>query len=446
MRHRLSILLCAAMLISVAATAQRNVPVEGAPGATLGKIAGTETLVTIVLKGSGAKDANLRVVELLPETFAVLTNKNIRYAYRYDAIEKIIVQGGKVADKKFSLSDSRALSGEQKAVLDRAVERTREFFSNSNKNQSLKIGAAAVLAGNGETDALEYLRSLAASNDLRTRFTAASALFLVGENPSADLLHQGLASASRSIRAQAATLAGLTGYDEATINLSNMLQDRRADASAPAAKALARLGDRSIIPTLINMLGELDLAKGAAAVFALSKLGGDDVVEQMKLRQQNTDGMEWFRMVLVLHKLGDPLGRELLVKTFNDVPTLKLEAAQLLAADGDWDATGFLRARLARREDPTFVNLSSRMKNAATLYASGDFSSKVVLQQLAQAELPAIRSLLAMTIVRLGDRSLYTVLQPIIEDEDTNVALMAAYAATALANPEYRRRLLETWE
>jgi HEAT repeat protein len=226
-----------------------------------------------------------------------------------------------------------------------------------------------------------------------------------------------------------------------------MLQSRQADASAPAAKALARLGDRSIIPTLLNMIGELDETKGAAAIFALAELGGEDVIEQMKLRVRNAEGREWYRLALVLYKLGDPMGRELLVKAFNDMPTLKVEAARYLVKEGDWDATQFLRSRLERREDANFVNLSTRARNAATLYASGDFSSKVVLQQLTTAEIPEIRSLLSFLIVEIGDRSLFTVLQPLLVDEsDPKVSLTATTAAMALANPDFRRRLMAAME
>lgn len=446
MKRELSILLCAVMLLSMAAIAQRNVPVEGAPGATLGKIAGTETLVTVVLKPSGAKDTNLRIVGLMDESFGVLTAANVRYAYRYDDVEKVIVQGGRVDTAKFSLSDSRALSADQKAVLDQAIAQSKAQFDGSNRDQEAKIQAASTLAANGEPDALDYLRSLADSNDLRTRFDAALALYLVGEEPDTDLLRQGLASASRTVRAKAATLSGLVGYDGATIKLSTMLQDRRADTSAPAAKALARLGDRSIIPTLLNMIDDLDIAKGEAAVFALGELGGEDVIQQMKLRIDNTQGLAWFRMARVLHNLGDPLGRELLVKAYNSMPTMKVDAARLLVAVGDWDATQFLRSRMDRREDPTYRNLVARAKNAAVLFESGDFSSKVALQQLATAEIPGVRAELAGVIVTIGDRNLYTVLQPLVEDVDPKVSRVACMAATALAKPEFRRRLLAALE
>jgi len=446
MKRHFTMCLCVAVLLSMGAVAQQNVTVEGAEGATLRKIAGTETLVTVVLKPSGARDANLRVVELLPETFAVLTSQNVRYAYRYDAVERVIVQGGRVQAERFTLAESRALSNEQQAVVDRALAQARQQFNNSNRDQGMKMGAAAVLAAANEPDALEYLRSLANSNDLRTRFEAASALYLVGEDPSPDLLDEGLASSSRSIRAQAAKLSGLVGYEGATVDLSTMLQDRRTDACAPAAKALARLGDRSIIPALLNMLSELDPEKGAAAIFALSELGGPDVAEQMRLRVVNAEGLVWFRMVTVLHNLCDPMGRELLVRAFNEVPTVKMDAARMLLDYGDWDAKQYLQERMDRREDATLANLTARTRNAAALYAAGDFAAKVMLQQMGQAELPAIRSLLTNIIVEVGDRGLFTVLQPLIEDQAPAVSMSAVTASAALAYPDYRERLLGYWE
>ena len=165
-----------------------------------------------------------------------------------------------------------------------------------------------------------------------------------------------------------------------------MFADRAIELSTPAARALARMGQREIISRLDSMVQEPSDVKGEAAVFALARLGGDDVRQEMLNLLSQTEGKVRLRVVMVLHALNDPTKTEELKRIFSDYPTLSPQIALVLAREGDWDATQFLRARLARREDPTDNNLIYRAEIAAALLASGDPTALTVFQDLLRSE------------------------------------------------------------
>lgn len=432
---------CAALLTGVAAA--QNIPVVGVEsGATLESIAGTPTLVTIVLKARGAKDPNLRILEATADYVAVLNESNDRYSYLVGDIQEIQVQGGKVEKAALQLPQHASLRVEDQKTLARVWLRIREIFGNANDNRELKITAAMLLAVNGEDDAEEYLKMLAESNDLAGQLEAALALYLAGAEVPQSIISQGLASGNRRARAKAATLAGLTGFRDAIPILNSMVQDRTPDLSAPAARALARLGNREIIPKLIDMLGGSQQAADAA-IYALTLLGGEDVIAQMRLRVNTVQGLERYRVVLVLYNLGDDLGRQLLLETFTLYPTLQPEAALILAKEKNWDATQFLRARLARREDPTDQNLLFRARNAAALFLGGDPTAQTVFQELLRSENKVVIDSVCKLITEIGDRKLISILQPTIESIDNRTTLDAGGSIVSLAFSDFRTRLLE---
>jgi len=199
---RVITILTIAALLTGAASAQK-VRVVGARGASLEDIAGTPTLVTVVFKGSGARDTNLRIDKVLPTHFNVLTSSGTPIPYVYEDVEEIQIQGEVVEKSKFKLAKTRTLREEEQRIVMRAWERSREVFDESNKEQGLKIRAATVLSLSPEVEtaaeAREYLSGLAESNDLRTQLDASLGLYLIGDEISENILRFGLQRGNRKL-------------------------------------------------------------------------------------------------------------------------------------------------------------------------------------------------------------------------------------------------------
>jgi HEAT repeat protein len=436
---RIAGILSLSILIAAVAAGQ-GVRVSGAPGTTLQELVNTPTLVTVVLKGSGATDANLRIIDVQPAYFTFLTEDGDRGSYRNDAVEEVRIQGGQVEKSKLQLPQGATLRAEDLKIIDRVKGRIRELYDGASENQELKIRAAALLAVNGEIDAREYLQQLVEVNEIKTQLAAALALYVVGGEINDKVIRAGLEHGNRAVRAQAATLAGLLGYRAAIPTLNTMLQDRAAELSSPAARALARLGVRDAIPKFLEMLTTLNEERAAAAVDALTRLGGEDVIEQLKLLLSQTDGQARYRVVQTLYNLGDPLGRKELTATFNDQPTIRPEAALLLAKAGDWKGQQYLRERLGRRENPTDANLAFRAQNVAALLQGGDPSVVSVFQELLREGSIEVKKKVFDQIAEIGDRNLLTILQSSVESTDPETALGACNAALSIALPDYRQR------
>lgn len=421
-----------------------NIPVTGtnAP-ASLQDIVGTPTMITVILKGSGARDPNLKLVEIRDDRIIVTAPNGDVVPYMVDSVEQIEVQGGVVEQRRLPQMDAQMLRPEHQRVVDRAWTRVREIYGESADNQALKIQAATLLSLSNDAEAHNYLRQLAESNDIEIQLTASGALYLIGDAVSETLIRQGLDSGNRNARVMAASLAGLANYQEGATLLKVMFNDRAVQLSTPAARALARLGVQDIVPDLFNMIFELHEDKGEAAMFALTKLANEDMVEQLKFRLLEAEGVSRFRLVCVLFNIGDPVGIKELKDIFNNYPTLTPEVALLLATNGDWEATQYLRNRLARREDPTEANLSYRARNAQALLKGGDPSAMAVFQELLRSDDPAITNLVFKLMAELGQPRMITLLQPSIENVDKEFAVHACKTVIALALPEFRERLLK---
>lgn len=417
-----------------------EVPITGTnQSISVRDLAGTGTLVTVVLKDSGAQDKNLKIRAVNPSTITFLSASGQEVVYLLDSIAEIQIQEGKVETRQ-SLADTQVLRVEQQRVVDRALARTREIFDAANDNQNLKLSAAALLALNRDEGASEYLKKLAETNDIMVQLRASRALYLAGDEIAREILRQGLESGNREARAHAAELCGLAGVSDFEPLLFRMFQDRAVELSAPATRALARLGNREIIPRLLVMLTEPNNEKGRAAVFALSTLGGDDVIEQMHVLLPSYDGIVRLRIVMVLYWLRAPDAVSELKKVFSAYPTLAPDVALILAREGDWEAIQFLRSRLQRREDPTESNLIYRAKNAGTLFAEGDPTTMAVFQEVLRSENLAVRRAVFDVFLDLGSVRLISLLQPSIEHVNRQIALSAAATVIGLANPEFRKR------
>ncbi|GMV94723.1 MAG: hypothetical protein AMXMBFR82_45010 [Candidatus Hydrogenedentota bacterium] len=433
-----------AVLLAVAVNAQ--VPVVGGQGARLSDIEGTDTLVTVVLKGSNASDANLKIQDVRNNVLTVESESGQLNHYLMSDIQEIRVQGSVMTVKRLDPLVDRGLTPEQQQVVTRAVDRAYEIFNGAAGNQPLRMWAAEVIAVGGTDEqkqaALDYLNTLASGNDLRTALDAAHHLVLAGSPPpTSELVGQGLDSGDRLVRASAARLAGLTEDPTGKAQLHQMLRDRASDISVPAIDALAWLGDREIIPTLLELITERNEEKANAAADALIALGGDDVLAALREMVPSAEGRARFRVVRVLHALGDPTGTKLMREEMLKVPSLEFDSATILARQGDPVAMQVLRDRLAQRYDPYQEVLTRRAEATAALIESGDRTNISVFQELLRIGMPEINMTVLRLISLLDLRSLLPVTQPVIESSDPAVATAACQAAVSLAHADYRARL-----
>ena len=428
------------LLLAVAGSAVAQVRVSGA-SAKLSDLAGTQTLVTVVLKG-GAKDSNLRIASVNPSTVTFVTEKGEQAIYTVATIEEVQVQGGVVAKSEVVLMKD-VLAPSDQLVLERAFARAKEVFDTSEQEQNVKIDAAALLALKQDEAATTYLKQLTEGGTPQEALAASEAMFLAGMEVSDTLLRTGLDSGNRLVKGAAAELSGLTGYTEAGALLVRLAQDRAWEVSAPACRAVARMGNREIVPLLISGLNERNDDKANAVIWSLLRLGGDDIPAQLKLRLPQLTGVEKFRTLYVIYRLGDPEGKRMMLDLIGEMPTLAADAAVVLGGDGDVSSMDALRQRLRRREDETEANLIARAKTAAALIRGGDPSAKGVLQELVRSEKKGARATALAEIVRLNNRTMISLIQSSVENVDKATAIDAATTVIALGSTDFRNRLLD---
>jgi len=438
---KIRLMALAAVLCTAALAQAQNIPVTGAPGATLGELVNSPTMVTIVLKDSGARDPNLRIVEVHDTYIAILTEDGERSAYPVDSIAEIRVQGDKVERAQIELGATRALRGDEQNVVNRANARAAEVFAGATDQQARRIRAAGLLLMSNNREARTYLDQLLETNDIGVQLDAATALYLAGEPVPESIIRAGMATSSLRNRGRAIELAGLTNTRSLIPSITPLASDRAAEISAPAVRSLARMEVRDIVPTLLGMLNDTNERKSEAAIWSLVQLGGDDIVEQLKVRLPNAQGMARFRVLRVLHGLGDPAGRRHLSEIVQDTPTLAFEAALILARKGDWDASEVLRQRLQRRDSTAERVQVERARAAAALIAGGDPGGVSIFQDLLRGDSTLVRTSIVQMIAEIGERRMLTVIQPVLESSDAGVALETATTALSLGMPDFRDRL-----
>jgi len=443
MQRTVALIALSALLAGTAFTEEAPA-VTGGSGATLRDLVGADTYVSVVLNEREAVDPNLRVVEVGCDYFAVMAPSQERMTYLFSSVKEIRVQDGLVEAKKVTLSESRTLRKEQRTVVAAAQRRIRDIFKSSDAKQFLKMHVAALLGVNNDKGALDYLRKLAASNDLETKVAAALCLFLAGETEiDPAILAEGLHSGNATVKANAIRLVGLLEDKSSEGILLRLLRDRSAEISAPAARALARLGSREAIPRLMQLVSEGNPDKGEAAVFALSQLGGEDVIQRVKAKLEGT-GMSLVRhrLVIILYNLGDDLGRELLIEEIMKVPTLRPEAALVLAREGQWDGMDYLATRLKGLYDEKDEVMIFRAKAAVALIQGGDPTALSHLQELLRSDNDKVKRKICTLLVEFGDRKLIPIVAPVIENADVKVAAEGCTAAIAMANRNFRERMV----
>lgn len=411
-------------------------------------------LVTVVVKERAAEDKNLRVVEVGPDYLTALDQSNERHTYLFDDVAAVRVQEGREREVRWQPSAQIGMGPELRQVLERSVEVANQVFGSEQANQELKMDAATLLIVAGDVAqeelALDYLMGIHTSNDLASAVSAAFRLYLAGMEAriQPQVMDQALASGNRETRARGAELAGLIGYEAGELELYDMLRDRRADVSVPAAKALARLGKEDIVPVLVNMITERSIERGDAAVFGLKLLGQNnpEVAGELRALLDDAEGLTRFRIARVLYAINHPDAPAILSDEIMRVPTLEMEAAIILAKNGDVQAKRVLRDRLAQRYDEVESTLMMRADMAAALVEGGDRTAVPILQEVLRTEFPEVKMHVCELIAQLGIRSLATIIGPVLELEDRDIAMTACEAAVATTYADFRDRLVGTWQ
>ncbi|MFO7973128.1 MAG: HEAT repeat domain-containing protein [Candidatus Hydrogenedentota bacterium] len=442
--------------LAVPAFAQ-DIPVTGVEDATLEDLAGTPTLVTIVIKDRNAEDPNLQITELGPDYLSVLNpDTGERHAYLYEDVKEIRVQGGKLEAKPFQMDAERGLTQTQQQLLNRAIRQATEVFQQVNQNQPVKMDAAMIIASQGDENGLKYLQSLSQQSDIEIALGAYYRLYVAGQNEiPPNLLERALASGNRQLRATAAQVAGLYREPTAEPYLLRLVRDRSADISGPAAVALARMGTREAEPILLDMLTGLNEDKAKAAALALSILGGDSVIRSLHQMLDEESGLARYRIIEILFKLGDEKGQELMKEEALEIPTLRFEAALNLAPEGNIDAMEILRERLADRYDLQMNIIELRAKAAGALIEGGDRSRVSELQELLRLDFPELRepaagnwikgiaAIVSKVVIDINVRALMDVMQPVLVSKYPEARLSAASSIVSLGDPAFRKRMLE---
>lgn len=447
------VMILAGMLLSAFA----QIPVTGGGGAGLQAIAGTDTLVTVVLK-AGAKDPNLKVLKVEGGILTVRTQTGQVTNYRVSDVAEVRVQGEVMKVQNVDLLSDRGMTTEQQEIVEKAQQRATAIFTEAIANQTLRMYAAEVLAVGGVADAnsdeakrgvilarpqaQEYLNTLVNGNDLRTAMSAALHLTNAGlEVPVPDLVQRGLISGDRLVKASAAKLAGLTNDRTAINDLRTMMQDRAANISVPAIIALAHLEERDIVTTLASLVSHRNSDIANAAVYGLEKLGDESTAQLLKAKLEGSEGNARFRIARVLFNLGDPRGGAVLRDELMAVPSLQFAAAQVLALKGDVKGMQFLRKWLNERREQSEVVMLQRAEATHALIKAGDRTHAGVFQDLLRESTSAIQIRVLHLIGDLDVHALLPMLLPTLNGQDPAAALTACQTTIMMAHNDYGERL-----
>jgi HEAT repeat protein len=379
-------------------------------------------------------------------------------------VREVRVQRTRIEPREKLRKDS-ALTTDDRKVIDAAAERAYDIFVKSAGNQTLKMAAAMVLAASNhqsQKSAQAYLTELMSGNDTTTSILAAFMLWPVGVEPPDAVIRAGLNSGHRPTKALAATMAGLTGDQRYLVDIRRLLKDPAVEIFPAAAKAIARLGDRESLPALYEGIRALSDEKGEACVFALAHLGGSDVRQRLLTMLPDARGNEWFRIVRVLHKLGDEQATELLRTEAINQPAFDRLTALILIKQGAPEAIDFMREFLEKQLDPNVENLEYKAQVGIALYEAGDIQAKGIVQdvlgispnfiyarghtsdqQYKEAAAIQVKARVVDHIGDTGNREFVSLLAAPIQDPNPLVAISACGAAMEIANPEFAARSQE---
>lgn len=434
------VLAMAALIAAPWAAAQ--VPVKNGNGASLESLEGTDTLVTVVIKGTGAIEPNCRVVDIGPNYFAVNSANGYRNAYMFADVSEIRVQEGAVAHELFKLSDSVGLTEDEQVIFDAAVATAGDVFERAISNQDIRLQAAVLLGLAGKDAGEQYLRQRAEGNDILLALRAHNLLKMFTEvEISDDLIRSGLANSDPRVRAITMLTIATFERDEYTDHLMEAVGQRLAQTSAPAALALGYMEEEAAVPALLDMILGLNAVKAESALWALVQIGGPEVIDGLKDRLPNAAGMARYRLIEALTRLDDPIGMRLMKDEALRIPTLQDRAAIQLVAKGDLDARGLLEERLSERYEPTFANLIGRGQIAVALLRQGDNRRVADLQTLVTDQNPLVQVVGLSLCVEAGARTMLPILEAPLSSPNELVAISACYAVFACSNPEFHKLL-----
>jgi len=452
-----------AIFLCAAARAASPPKIVGDEGATIDDLIREQKYVTIVLN-NGARDSNYRIKELSATTLAVIDGTNVPSAFPLDLIREVRVQKGPVSKEHVVRTES-ALTTDDRKIVDTATNRAFELFQTSSGKQNIKMLAAMALAASDHTaskDARRYLVELMDGNDTPTAVHAASMLWRVGEEPQGRVVENGLNSGNRATKAEAATLAGLLGDPTYLLDIRRLLKDPTPEIFPSAAKAAGRMKDKDSLPALYDGIRALNADKGEASVVALEIVGGSEVKQRLLTMLPDAKGNEWFRIVRVLHALGDEQAATLLKEQAIRQPAYDRVTALLLIPDKAQEAIEFMRAFLEKKIDPNPENLIYKARVGIRLYEAGDIQAKGIVQDVLNItpnliyapgktdderyKQAAVVQIQTEVCARLGDRlnrDFIPLLAAPIQSPNPDVAVRACLATLQIANPLFGERQRE---
>jgi HEAT repeat protein len=441
--------------------------ITGDEGVTYDDLIREQTLVTIMLK-AGAPENNMRIKAIHSKgatpTIEVKTMSGELTAHTFANISYVRVQKERIRAEDKPDPES-VLTVEDKAIVTQATDRAMAIFKESH-NQGAKMAAASALAASShpsKADAILYLKGLSASNDAATSLLAATLLWQNGEAPPDPVLLAGFTSGNRGAKSQAAELAGLTNAQQFIVEIRTLLRNPSIEIFPSAAIAVGRLNDRTSLPALFEAIRVITDEKAEAAVVALSLMGGPDVIQKLQDMVPSAKGTERFRIVRVLHALGDKNATHLLQTEGMSQPSFQRETALLLAKEGSPEAMKFLREFLVKPSDPDDTNLIYRAEVGLALYSAGDFQQKRVVadvlnvqpidiyargktsdKQYKEAAVRKIQSEVSRMLGASMRRDLLSMLTAPLQSQDLSVAISAAQSIVAISNHEYGKRIIES--
>jgi len=450
------VIMALTVIIALSATAQ-DIPVTGVSGAKLRDIAGTTTLVTIVLKERSAEDPNLQIREIGPNYLSLVNPESGEVqVYLFKDIAEVKVQGSKIEAKAYVRNANVGLSPAHTQLMSRAEEELRKIFNESDANQVLKMEAAMLLTSRNDKNAQQYLKELSMQKDNAiTAIEAYIKLYVAGETDiNTGFIEASFASGDRRTRAQMAIVSGLYNIKSAAPSLNRMANERATDTSVPAVIALARINDTDSVSVLLDFLTGLNEDKAKAAAKALTIFGGDEIISKLHEKLDQEKGLSRWRIIEILFKLDDPKGIELMKNEAMKIPTLSYNAAILLSKKGDIAAMELLRQRLAERYDIQIEVIRLRARAAAALIVGGDRAMVSELQSLLREDFPdfdpltrnayvtQIAKIVGDACLRADVRAFIDILQPSMASGNYGVKLQAAKAILALGDKDLRDRII----
>lgn len=440
--------------------AHAEVPVTGGGADSLEALAGGSTLVTVILKTSLARDMNLTVARV-EGPLIVFNDENGQFVvYQAADIREVRTQRGRVDNPGGIVFASPIVRADVAGAISKVGGRAAKIFERSGGNPTLRDLAAEVAGATGNTDAIAYLEREALSDEPGAALSATRALYALGQTPRPETLKNALRSGDRNLIRSAAVLAGIGGVESLREQSVVLVKDTAPEIYIGGAYAAGYFREATAIPYLLRGFVTSHEKKAQAAIFGLASIGDQEVRREMRTRLQTSGGNEWFYAALVLYRLGDREGVDIMRRQVAENGPHAFKAALILVQEDYWDANVFLRRYLDDYSDTSPEAFGARVTAAATLLGKGYVQAKVHLRDIFTMDSSDIyirgqlnnkgalnRALVTLKIEaclelgRNGDVSVLPLLDAVLDDSNPIVVLMAGRAIVAITNPAYRERI-----